>query len=188
MLYRAIVRLTAHIKIRSFAKSIGDAWRHEWRNPLSVDLPITNPNNFLQTLWELPTSDGEVFYVDKLDSGFLTWAPTIKVYRRVAEGSSALVWEQASQPLLEAMRAVMSQDDFFVQLTALFAQESSKNPTTLKVRPEHVLFVKSIGWSIFLPDPHLVLNKLTRSKDIRERATTSHAFRHRTSVNGLRPL
>lgn len=166
MLHRAIVKLTAHIKIRSFSKSAGDFWRHEWRNPLSVDLPIANPENFLQTLWKSPSSEGEVFYVDKLNSGFLTWAPTIKAYRRVAEGSSALVWEQASQPLLDAMRTVMSKDDFFVQLTALFAQESTKNPPTLKVRAEHVLFVKSIGWFIFRLDLHLVLNKLIHSENI----------------------
>ena len=119
-------------------------WRHEWRSPLCAELPI-DPANVLNTLWQPPSSEGEVFYVDKLDSGFLTWAPTIKAYRKVEAGASALTWEEASQPLLEAMRGVISQDDFFKQLAALFAQESAKNPSVLKIRAEHVVFVKSIG-------------------------------------------
>lgn len=138
------MRLTVHIKIRSYAVSTDDMWRHEWRSPLSAELPI-EPENFLNTLWQSPSSEGEVFYVDKLDSGFLTWTPTIKAYRKVDAGSSALTWEEASQPLLEAMRGVISQDGFFDQLAALFAQESAKNPTVLKIRAEHVVFVKSIG-------------------------------------------
>ena len=145
---RAIVRLTAHIKVRSFAKSGGEIWRQEWRNPLRTDLPVNDPTNFFQTLWLRPTGESDVFYVDKLDTGFLLWTPTIKAYRRVPSGPSALVWEQASQPSLEAMRSVMAATDFFDQLASLLAQESSKNPTTLKLRPENVVFVKSIGLSL----------------------------------------
>ncbi|KAF7789210.1 hypothetical protein EIP86_000151 [Pleurotus ostreatoroseus] len=141
------IRTAAHkLKsiIRSYARTADDMWRHEWRSPLCAELPI-DPANVLNTLWQPPSSEGEVFYVDKLDSGFLTWAPTIKAYRKVEAGASALTWEEASQPLLEAMRGVISQDDFFKQLAALFAQESAKNPSVLKIRAEHVVFVKSIA-------------------------------------------
>ncbi len=47
---RAIVRLTAHIKIRTYSQSSDELWLDEWRSPLCVDLPVTDPTSLLRTL------------------------------------------------------------------------------------------------------------------------------------------
>lgn len=138
------MKLTAHIKVRTFATRGEDVWRDEWHNPQQVDLPVTDPVNFLQTLWNTSKSEN-VVYVDKLNTGFLTWAPTVKAYRRVGPGSSAFTWEARSQPALDAMRRVMTHESFFEQLATLSSQESSKNPSNLKLRPENTAFIKSLG-------------------------------------------
>lgn len=139
------MKLTAQVKIRTFAKSGDEMWRDEWRSPLQVELPVGNPDDFLQNLWRSGESPTGAVYVDKLESGFLTWTDTVKAYRKVGPGPSAFTWDAPSQPALEAIRAVMTRDNFFEQLVALLAQESAKNPTTLKLRPEIVALIKSIG-------------------------------------------
>lgn len=145
---RAIIKLTSHIKIRTYAKSSDELWFDEWRNPLRVDVAVGDPSTFTDRL-RAPIQDGdpESFYVDKLGTGFLAWTSRVKAYRPVGSGESPFTWESASQPLLQAMREVVTSGTFFSQLATLLGQESSKNPTTLKMRSENVTFMKSLGAS-----------------------------------------
>lgn len=83
--------------------------------------------------------------VDKFETGFLIWSPTVKAYQAVPEGPSAFQWEEASRPILSAMSEVMDQDNFFTVLALLWGQESMKNSTTPELRAENVTFMKSIG-------------------------------------------
>ena len=120
-------------------------WRDEWRSPLHVDLPVGNPDDFLPNLWRSGESPTGTVYVDKLETGFLTWTDTVKAYRKVGPGPSAFSWDARSRPALDAIRSVMGRDNFFGQLITLLSQESAKNPATLKLRPEIVAVVKSLG-------------------------------------------
>jgi proteasome activator subunit 4 len=89
--------------------------------------------------------DPNSYYVHKLNTGFLVWEKAVKAYRPVGPGSSPFTWETSSQPALQAIKDVVSGGSFWSQLALLFGQESSKNPTTLKLRTENVTFVKSLG-------------------------------------------
>ena len=83
--------------------------------------------------------------VDKFETGFLVWAPTVRAYQVVPEGTSAFQWEEPSRPILQAMSQVMDQDNFFTVLALLWGQESMKNTTNPELRAENVTFMKSIG-------------------------------------------
>ena len=110
-----------------------------------MDLPVGNPDDFLPNLWRSGESQTGTVYVDKLETGFLTWTDTVKAYRKVGPGPSAFSWDAQSRPALDAIRSVMGRDNFFGQLITLLSQESAKNPATLKLRPEIVAVVKSLG-------------------------------------------
>lgn len=144
--------MTSHIKIRTYSQSAEELWLDEWKNPLRVDVPVEDPSSFSSQLRQpIRHDDPKSYYVDKLNTGFLVWSAKVKAYRPVGPGESPFVWENLSQELLDAVRAVVTSETYFAQLSALLAQESSKNPTTLKLRSENVTFVKSLGEScIFL--------------------------------------
>lgn len=140
--------MTSHIKIRTYSQSAEELWLDEWKNPLRVDVSIQDTTAFPSQLRQpVRYDDTESFYVDKLNTGFLVWSDKVKAYRPVGPGESPFVWEKSSQELLDAVRGVVISDTYFTQLSALLAQESSKNPTTLKLRSENVTFVKSLGMS-----------------------------------------
>ena len=48
MIHRAVVKVCAHIKIRSFSKSSEQLWLDEWENPLRRDIPVGDPAEFLR--------------------------------------------------------------------------------------------------------------------------------------------
>lgn len=138
--------MTSHIKVRTYSKSGEELWLDEWRNPLSVDIPVQDASTFSSRLRQpVKHDDPESFYVDKLGTGFLVWSDKVKAYRPVGPGDSPFTWESSSQELLHALRDVVTGQTYFTQLAMLLAQESSKNPTTLKLRSENVTFVKSLG-------------------------------------------
>ena len=145
---RAIIKLTSHVKIRTYSKSNTELWLDEWRNPLSLQVPVQDPSTFMAKLREpVNPDDPDAYYVHKLGTGFLVWSKTVKAYRPVGSGDSPFTWEEASQPALQAMKEFVTSKTFFSQLAVLFGQESSKNPTTLKLRTENVVFIKSLGMS-----------------------------------------
>ncbi|GJE87739.1 proteasome-substrate-size regulator, mid region domain-containing protein [Phanerochaete sordida] len=144
--HKAIVKLTSHIKIRTYAKTSDELWLDEWRSPLRIDVTIGDGPAFEASLRDpVRLDDPNSYYVDKLETGFLVWQPTVKGYRPVGPGPSPFSWEPASQPLLQAMREVITGETFFAQLTTLLGQESSKNPTTLKLRADNTAFIKSLA-------------------------------------------
>ncbi|KAL7285729.1 hypothetical protein ACG7TL_000834 [Trametes sanguinea] len=144
---KAVVKVCAHIKIRTFSKTSDQLWLDEWENPLKVDIPVTDPEAFLKQHGQpgYPAGQEGELRVDKIETGFLLWTPTVKGYRAVPPGSSAFSWEESSRPILHAMSEVMGQDNFFTVLALLWGQESMKNSTTPELRAENVTFMKSIA-------------------------------------------
>lgn len=110
-----------------------------------MEVKVQDPAAFVQRISSPLDQDSNPFYVDKLPTGFLVWAPTVKSYRPVGTGPSPFTWEPASQPALQAIRDVMHSENYFDQLATLLGQESNKNPTRITLRAENVIFVKSIG-------------------------------------------
>ncbi|KAI0823074.1 ARM repeat-containing protein [Trametes gibbosa] len=144
---KAVVKVCAHVKIRTFSKSSDQLWLDEWENPLKVDIPVADPSIFLQQHGQpgYPVGQEGDLRVDKVETGFLVWTQTVKGYRAVPEGPSPFSWEEASIPVLRAMSEVMGQGNFFTVLALLWGQESMKNSTTPELRAENVTFMKSIA-------------------------------------------
>ncbi|KAH9853059.1 ARM repeat-containing protein [Lenzites betulinus] len=144
---KAVVKVCAHVKIRTFSKSSDQLWLDDWENPLKVDIPVTDPSVFLAQHGQpgYPAGHEGDLRVDKIETGFLVWTPTVKGYRAVPEGPSPFSWEEASIPVLRAMSEVMAQGNFFTVLALLWGQESMKNSTTPELRAENVTFMKSIA-------------------------------------------
>jgi proteasome activator subunit 4 len=59
-IYRAMVKLLAFTKIRTYAKSAEELWLDEWNNPLQRQLHVSDPSTFLKNL-EIPidTTEGD---------------------------------------------------------------------------------------------------------------------------------
>jgi proteasome activator subunit 4 len=91
------------------------------------------------------TSKCRAFYVDKPYSGFLTWATQTKAYIPVPSGDPPISWESKSKEALDAIGGVIAEPDYFEKLMALWGQESSRNMTSPELRPDNVVFIKSIG-------------------------------------------
>lgn len=145
LVHRAIVKVTWHVKIRTYAKNAEELWFEEWRSPLQIDVDVQDPATFLQRISDPLDHDGQQFYVDKLPTGFLVWASSVKSYRPVGPGTSPFEWEADSQPALQAIRDVLHSEKYFEKLLTLLGQESNKNPNRITLRAENVIFVKSIG-------------------------------------------
>lgn len=111
-----------------------------------MDVTVGDASTFFTRLREPVRLDDPSFsYIDKLATGFLVWRDSVKGYRPVGSNDLPFAWEATSQPLLQAMREVVAGGSFFSQLAVLLGQESSKNPTTLKLRSDNTTFVKSLG-------------------------------------------
>ncbi|KAI0322307.1 hypothetical protein OF83DRAFT_1161297 [Amylostereum chailletii] len=144
---KGVVKLTVFIKMRTYSKSSQELWLHEWKNPLQRAIPIRSSEEFYSYV-KKPIStdvDSQVFFLDKAASGFLTWAPTTKVYLPVPSGNPPFVWEIASQPTLQIIIDMVTHGDYLEKLVALWGQESSKDATKLDLRNDNVIFVKSIA-------------------------------------------
>lgn len=48
--YRAITKLTAHVKLRTYSRSFEDLWLDEWTNPLARRIKVSDPSSFLSGL------------------------------------------------------------------------------------------------------------------------------------------
>ena len=83
--------------------------------------------------------------MDKVTSGFLLWQPELKAYLKVPEGDSPIVWEKASQAVLETLGDLLDSGEIYSQLVTLWAQESSQSEGKPDLRNDHVQFIKSLG-------------------------------------------
>jgi proteasome activator subunit 4 len=91
-------------------------------------------------------------YVDKINTGFLLWSPSVKGYAPVKGDISAVSWEAPSQPSLGALREMMLKDEYFQKLAALWSQESGKSGGTVDLRGDNVAYIKTLGlFAIFVP-------------------------------------
>jgi len=149
------------VKIRSFSPSGEELWLHEWKNPLSRQVAIGNPTEFLQSLqrglgpngWVLhrlfattPEADPLPLrcYLDKIPTGFITWSKTIKGYRAVLDGEKPFRWDEGSLATLEVIQRSITSTDYLQQLSVLWSQESNKGGS-LDVRSENTNFIKYLG-------------------------------------------
>ncbi|OCH96671.1 ARM repeat-containing protein [Obba rivulosa] len=143
---RSIIKLTAHIKIRTFSGSSDELWLEEWSNPLQTTVRVPDPDRFIETIEQVSSEHGVPVYVDKIRTGFLTWSPDgLKGYRAVEGDVSPFRWEEPSQPVLQAMRQVLDANDFFPKVGELWGQESSKTGANPELRQENVTFIKSLA-------------------------------------------
>jgi hypothetical protein len=95
----------------------------------------------------IPTYAGSIssqLYVDKIRTGFLTWAPTVKGYIPIGEGPSAIHWETRSLSALRALRDVVG-EKYYSTLSLLWGQETNRHGEPTEVRGDNVTFIKSLG-------------------------------------------
>ncbi|KAG6828604.1 hypothetical protein H0H92_007299 [Tricholoma furcatifolium] len=136
---KAVVKILAFVKYRSYSTSPEALWLDEWTNPLTQEVEITDPESFMLGFDE----SLEGLYVDKIPTGFLTWTPTIKSYRAVQD-SSGIAFEAASLPSLRVIRDIIMTPDYYPNLILLWGQESAKSGGTTELRKENTSFIKSL--------------------------------------------
>ncbi|KAJ6574754.1 hypothetical protein B0H19DRAFT_932973 [Mycena capillaripes] len=141
----AIIKLTSHIKMRTYAKSPEELWLDEYSNPLEKVVHVTDPSAFLQSFENPVDATEEAAYVDKINTGFLLWSPSLKGYAPVMGDTSPVVWEEPSQPSLQALRERMLEDEYFQKLAALWSQESGKSGGNVDLRGDNVAFIKTLA-------------------------------------------
>ncbi|KAN0100847.1 hypothetical protein V8E55_000831, partial [Tylopilus felleus] len=137
---QGIVRELLFIKMRTYAKNDEELWLCQWRNPLSNEITISEHTQFLSTLHK-PVAGHNDSFVDKFETGFLTWTTTIRGYTTV-DTAQPIVWDASSSESL-AIISKHTGKDYYSELVALWSQETDNSASDL--RPENVLFVKSIA-------------------------------------------
>ncbi|THH18097.1 hypothetical protein EW146_g2829 [Bondarzewia mesenterica] len=144
---KGITKMSAFVKIRTYSKSNDELWLDEYTNPLQRKIQIKSDAEFRELIQQPIRFDSEVqsLYIDKLRSGFLTWLPYTMAYAAVPPGAAPFSWDPACQPALQAIGAVMRQDNYFTDLTMLWGQESSRNASNPEVRLNNIVFVKMIA-------------------------------------------
>ncbi|KAF7339947.1 hypothetical protein MVEN_01912400 [Mycena venus] len=140
----AIVRLTLHIKMRTYAKSPEELWLDEWSHPLEKVVHVNDPSAFLQSFENPVDATEPAAYVDKINTGFLLWSPTVKGYAP-AGNASAVSWEAPSQPSLRALSELMLKDEYFQKLATLWSQESVKSGGNVDLRGDNVAYIKTLA-------------------------------------------
>jgi proteasome activator subunit 4 len=139
---RAVVKLAAFIKIRTYAKSDEQLWLDEWANPLQGCLSVTA--EVVRDLQRSVEDDQNGPYVDKIPTGFLTWTPSLKSYSSALQDRSPFSWDDKSLPCLTEISEVLG-TDYYTKLVLLWGQESNRNGGKTQLRSENVTFIKTIG-------------------------------------------
>ncbi|GLB36441.1 putative protein with domain of unknown function (DUF3437) [Lyophyllum shimeji] len=170
---RAVVKVLAFVKIRTYSKSREEMWLDEWSNPLAQEIRITDPQKFLQ-MFEQPVEASGGLYVDKIRTGFVAWAPSIKAYRAVGQ-TPGVVWEAESWPCLSVIRDVITKADYYPSLLLLWSQESAKLGNNVELRKDNIAYIKSLA-KIFIIDGtgHLLSAidaSLSESEKFKQRAS-----------------
>ncbi|KAH9937428.1 ARM repeat-containing protein [Fomitopsis serialis] len=144
---KAVVRLTYHVKIRTYAQSNDDLWLDEWRSPLQTDISIADPAAFLSSQEQIVQAGSQErsTYVDKIPTGFVVWPSTLKAYRVVPEGEAPFSWDTSSIAALQSMKDALRESDFVTNLVSRWSQESSKNIGSPELRVDNVTYMKSLA-------------------------------------------
>lgn len=82
-------------------------------------------------------------YVDKVNTGFLSWSQVLKSYKAVPAGGSPFSWEEKSRPLLNALKDGTNAD-YYERLTVLWSQESSKSDS-VSLRTNNMAYMTALG-------------------------------------------
>ena len=112
--------------------------------PLKAECSPVTSMKLLLTLSIYADWSNRVYFVEKLETGFVAWTSTVKGYAP-AQDDGGLQWESESRPALQAMSEVMAEVDFFLKLAQLWSQESSRNGGTTEIRGDNVTFLKTLG-------------------------------------------
>ncbi|KAG9039991.1 hypothetical protein FRB95_004463 [Tulasnella sp. JGI-2019a] len=143
---RGVAKILWHVKLRSYSADRRELWLNPSRNPLRKEVAVRDPAAFLADL-EKPWIPGQsdIFFVDKEDQGFLTWAKTVKGYRAPPQSKSAFTWEPQSKASLAAVGDAIT-GAWLTKLITHLSQEGAKAGTTSSVdlRLENILFIKSL--------------------------------------------
>ena len=162
-----ILRKPAGVVVRRMAQSSGEEDRRPEcrRNPRG-----TGRSDIVSTIRNACALAHHRFcrdlYVDKVTAGFLLWRPELKAYLKVPEGDSPIIWEQASQAVLEALGGLLDSGEIYSQVITLWAQESSQSEGKPDIRNDHVQFIKSLGASSYY-NSERCSTKLGSSQNIR---------------------
>ncbi|KAK7058314.1 Proteasome activator BLM10 [Paramarasmius palmivorus] len=140
---RAIVKLFAYIKYRSYSTDAEQLWREEWQNPLQECIDIEDALKYLESYNTHPNGL-ERLYIDKIQTGFITWKSKLKAYRPIT-GEKPLDWDSQSQSGLERVKTLIDEQSYYTQLSVLWSQESIKANSTMELRSDNVLFIKSLA-------------------------------------------
>ncbi|KAJ8084329.1 Proteasome activator BLM10 [Marasmius tenuissimus] len=140
---RALTKLTMFIKYRTYSKDLDQLWREEWTNPLVESIEISEARPHLESPTFLSGGDLRVF-VDKIQTGFILWKPTLKGYLPPTE-ERTVKWESESSSCLQRAEELLNAEGFYEKLTGLWSQESSKANSTMELRSDNVLLIKSLA-------------------------------------------
>ncbi|KAF8587289.1 ARM repeat-containing protein [Ramaria rubella] len=142
---RAIVKILRTIKIRTWSESAEELWLDKWRNPVSVVIPLTDPDSFMHNMSRPLSETAHGYFVDKLPTGFMVWADRVKGYMPPDEMNSPFSWDPSCALALETIRKAIDEESWLPKLALLWAQESNgaANVTT-DVRSDHIAFIKSL--------------------------------------------
>ncbi|KAG7099513.1 hypothetical protein E1B28_001358 [Marasmius oreades] len=141
---RAMTKLMAFIKYRSYSNGAEELWREEWNNPLVESIDVSKARPYLESSSFLKQSGDAHFFIDKIQTGFLAWKATLKGYKVPTE-DSLIQWELDSSSTLRKINEITGGADFFDKLAALWSQESSKANASMELRSDHVLFIKGLA-------------------------------------------
>ncbi|KAF7320019.1 hypothetical protein MKEN_00785900 [Mycena kentingensis (nom. inval.)] len=137
-----LVKMLEFIKMRTYSSSTEQLWLDEWTHPLETRVSVGDPTALLDSLAK--PVEGGCPYVDKFQTGFLLWTPTIKAYAPVPETGFAISWDAASLPTLQLANETIFSGGYFEKLADLWAQESTKNGN-VEVRGENLTFIKVLA-------------------------------------------
>ncbi|KAK7468647.1 Proteasome activator BLM10 [Stygiomarasmius scandens] len=157
---RAITKLLAFVKFRTYARTGQELWSEEWKNPLREDVHISDPEQFIKT-FQYYSLDKQKIFVDKIGTGFLTWKPIVRAYKAGTDETRAFVYETASTPSLQVIKTSLLNGEYFKTLSGLWSQESGKTGSPVELRSENVLYMKSLA-KIFEED---ILDALTETME-----------------------
>ncbi|VDB99350.1 unnamed protein product [Peniophora sp. CBMAI 1063] len=143
---KGVVKLTALIKIRSYAKSNEELWLHEYSSPLSSAVRIQSDGEYHDIVHRnIDPAGQEASYIDKVMSGWLVWHPRgIKAYKSVAESEAPIEWEAASRPAVRVIEETVN-IDYVTALMDIYGQESARASAKPDIRADHVNFTKSLA-------------------------------------------
>ncbi|KAG6381418.1 armadillo-type protein [Boletus reticuloceps] len=191
---QGIVRESLFIKMRTYAKNDEELWLCQWRNPLSREIAISDHTQFLNTLHN-PVVGPDNSFIDKLETGFLTWTTTIRGYT-MPDSAQPTMWDASSAESLAIINEHTSKD-YYSKLVALWSQETDNTTGVSDLRPENVLFIKSIAkmfGDAILQDLLDIVEPLLASTDKFQQAAAAEILTgllrgskhwHQHSLNGL---